>query len=53
MTENMDAHGLLLEMQTEMEALSDPKVTNIGVGFAEDSSKVLVVELLSHSALII
>jgi len=49
MTENMDAHGLLLEMQKEMEALSDPKVTHIGVGFAEDSTKVLVVELLAHN----
>ena len=49
MAENMDAHGLLLEMQTEMQALSDPKVTHIGVGFAEDSTKVLVVELLAHS----
>ena len=49
----MDAHGLLLEMQTEMEILSDPKATHIGVGFAEDSTKVLVVELLSESALAI
>ena len=49
MAEHMDAHGLLLEMQNEMEALSDPKVTHIGVGFAEDSTKVLVVELLAHS----
>ena len=53
MTEHMDAHGLLLEMQTEMEILSDPKATHIGVGFAEDSTKVLVVELLSESALAI
>ena len=49
MAENMDAHGLLLEMQAEMEALSDPKVTHVGIGFAEDSTKVLVVELLSHN----
>ncbi len=53
MAEHMDAHGLLLEMQAEMQALSDPAVTNIGVGFAEDSTKVLVVELLSHSPLIV
>ena len=32
-----------------MSHLSDPKVTHIGVGFAEDSTKVLVVELLSHN----
>ena len=49
MAENMDAHGLLLEMQDEMQQLSDPNVTHIGVGFAEDNTKVLVVELLSHS----
>jgi len=49
MAEHMDAHGLLLEMQSEMEQLADPKVTHIGVGFAEDSTKVLVVELLAHS----
>lgn len=51
MAEHMDAHGLLLEMQAEMETLSDPKVTHIGVGFAEDSTKVLVVEMLGESAL--
>ena len=53
MAEHMDAHGLLLEMQSEMEQLSDPKVTHIGVGFAEDSTKVLVVELLSEQALMV
>ncbi len=36
-----------------MQALSDPAVTNIGVGFAEDSTKVLVVELLSSSPLVV
>ena len=46
-------HGLLLEMQHEMEQLSDPKVTHIGVGFAEDSTKVLVVELLSNSPVVV
>ena len=53
MAEHMDAHGLLLEMQHEMEQLSDPKVTHIGVGFAEDSTKVLVVELLSNSPVVV
>ena len=53
MSEHMDAHGLLLEMQKEMEILSDPKATHIGVGFAEDSTKVLVVELLAESALMV
>jgi len=49
MAEHMDAHGLLLEMQTEMQILSDPKHTHIGIGFAVDATKVLVVELLSGS----
>ena len=53
MAEFMDAHGLLLEMQTEMEQLSDPAATHIGVGFAEDSTKVLVVELLAESSLVV
>ena len=53
MAEHMDAHGLLMEMQAEMEQLADPNVTHIGVGFAEDSTKVLVVELLSHSSLMV
>ena len=53
MAENMDAHGLLLEMQNEMQQLSDPKLTHIGIGFVEDSTKVLVVELLAHSPLVI
>lgn len=53
MAEHMDAHGLLLEMQAEMEILSDTKHTHIGVGFAEDSTKVLVVELLAESALVV
>ena len=34
MDEFMDAHGLLLEMQNEMQILSDPNATHIGVGFA-------------------
>lgn len=33
--------------------LSDPKMTHVGIGFAEDSTKVLVVELLSESALVV
>ena len=53
MAEFMDAHGLLLEMQAEMEQLSDPAATHIGVGFAEDSTKVLVVELLAESSLVV
>lgn len=32
--EFMDAHGLLCELQDELEKLLDPKVTHIGVGFA-------------------
>lgn len=53
MDEFMDAHGLLLEMQNEMQILSDPNATHIGVGFAEDSTKVLVVELLSQRAIMV
>ena len=53
MAEHMDAHGLLLEMQEEMQHLADPKVTHIGVGFAEDSTKVLVVELLAHNPIVV
>ena len=53
MAEHMDAHGLLLEMQTEMQILSDSKATHIGVGFAEDSTKVLVVELIAESSLVV
>jgi len=36
-----------------MEILSDPKATHIGVGFAEDSTKVLVVELIAESSLVV
>ena len=51
MDEYMDAHGLLLERKAEKEILSDPKATHIGIGFAEDRSKVLVVELPSQSTI--
>ena len=51
--EYLDAHGSLLEMQAEREMLSDPKTSHIGLGFAEDRDRVLVVELLSKSALAI
>ena len=34
-----------------MEILSNPMATHIGIGFAEDSSKILVVEILSQSSI--
>ena len=49
----MDAHGSLLEMQAEREIFADPKTSHIGLGFAEDDDKVLVVELLFKSSLAI
>lgn len=48
--EYLDAHGALFEMQAEREMLSDPKTSHIGLGFAEDRDRVLVVELLYKSA---
>lgn len=53
MAEFMDAHGLLLEMQEEMKQLSNADATHIGVGFAEDATKVVVVELLSQRGVMV
>ena len=43
----MDAHGLLLELEYELQVLADPKNTHIGIGFAMDAHQVKVVELVS------
>jgi hypothetical protein len=51
--EFMDAHGLLLELEEELEKLTDPKVTHIGVGFAWSKQVVKVVEFLSVKPLMI
>lgn len=49
--EFMDAHGLLLELQKEMNDLKDSKYTHIGIGLAMDSTKVLIVEILTKKAI--
>lgn len=45
--EFMDAHGVLCEYQNDLERMIDPKYTHVGVGFAWNKEKVLVVELYS------
>ena len=47
----MDAHGLLLELQEEMNQLCDKKYTHLGIGFASNDVKVLIVEILSSRGL--
>lgn len=51
--EFMDAHGLLCELEDELEKLMDPKVTHIGVGFSWNKQCVKVVEFLSIKPLMI
>jgi hypothetical protein len=50
MNELMDAHGLLLELQEEREKLCHGELTHLGIGFAADGAKCVVVELLSERA---
>ena len=45
--EFMDAHGLLLELQYELGQLTDKAFTHVGIGFASNTQKVKVVEMLS------
>jgi hypothetical protein len=45
--ENMDAHGLLLELTEERELLAHKDYTHLGIGFASDNIRVLIVEILS------
>jgi hypothetical protein len=50
--EFMDAHGLLLELQYELGQLTSKDYTHVGIGFAANTQKVKVVELLSTQQLI-
>jgi len=50
MNELMDAHGLLLELQAEREKLCHAELTHLGIGFAANGEKCIVVELLSQRA---
>ena len=45
--EFMDAHGVLCELQSDLERMIDAKYTHVGVGFAWNKEKVLVVEFYS------
>jgi hypothetical protein len=49
----MDAHGLLIELEYESGILVDPKNTHIGVGFATNNEKVLVVELVTEKPIMV
>ena len=44
----VDAHGLLLELQPELEELTNPMNTHIGIGFAFTKEQVRVVELVGR-----
>lgn len=45
--EFMDAHGVLCELQSDLERMIDAKYTHVGVGFAWNKERVLVVEFYS------
>jgi hypothetical protein len=45
--EFMDAHGVLCELQSDLERMIDAKYTHVGIGFAWNKEKVLVVEFYS------
>jgi hypothetical protein len=45
--EFMDAHGVLCELQSDLERMIDGKYTHVGIGFAWNKEKVLVVEFYS------
>lgn len=49
----MDAHGLLLELQTELGILTSKDATHIGIGFATNKHKVKVVEMISVKPLMV
>ena len=53
MHENMDAHGLLLELQSEREKLIADSLTHVSLGFAANEKVVKVVELLSERPMVI
>jgi len=43
----MDAHGLLFELEHELNILLDPKFTHIAIGLAFTQNQVKVVEIVS------
>ena len=51
--EFMDAHGVLCEYQGDLERMIDPQYTHVGIGFAWNKEKVLVVEFYSVKPLVI
>ena len=51
--EFMDAHGVLCELQDDLERMIDPKYTHVGIGFAWNKEKVLVVEFYSIKTVMI
>lgn len=51
--EYMDAHGLLLELQYELGQLTNKDYTHVGIGFAHNTQKVKVVEMLSVKPLMV
>jgi hypothetical protein len=51
--EFMDAHGVLCELQSDLERMIDGKYTHVGVGFAWNKEKVLVVEFYSVKPVVI
>lgn len=51
--EFMDAHGVLCEFHEDLEKILDPRYTHVGVGFAWNKEKVLVVEFFSVKPLMI
>lgn len=53
MDEYMDAHGLLLELQYELGQLTEKSFTHVGIGFACNTQKVKVVEMLSAKPLML
>jgi hypothetical protein len=51
--EFMDAHGVLCELQDDLERMIDGRYTHVGVGFAWNHERVLVVEFYSHKPVVI
>ena len=51
--EFMDAHGVLCAPQSDLERMIDAKYTHVGVGFAWNKEKVLVVEFYSIKTVLI
>ena len=49
----MDAHGLLLELQHELGLLTAKNITHVGIGFAENSHEVKVVEFLTEKSVMV